>query len=81
MSSRPTESASIHFQTAKRYSASASKSALVRPSDVGEFNMSMATAVNELASGLIDLTNGLRATYLLTEKLEREIRELKGQLR
>ena len=41
----------------------------------------MSIAINELASGLADMLLGLRATYLLLEKLDQDIRALKSQAR
>ena len=41
----------------------------------------LAAGVNSIAAGLQHLSDGLRATYLLIEKLEREIHEVKSQLR
>ena len=49
------------------------------PHKAGEFNTKMSIAINELATRLADMTRGLRATYLLLEKLDQDIRALKSQ--
>ena len=51
------------------------------PHKAGEFNTKMSIAINELATRLADMTRGLRATYLLLEKLDQDIHALKSQAR
>ena len=80
-STRPTDSALTHFRMAGRYAGTAGRKSVVSPDKIGEFNLDMSIAFNELASGLVDMTQGLRATYLLLEKLERDVRELQSQRR
>ena len=72
MAERPTDSARAWFGTA----ADLSKKAAIHTGDVA--NTELALAVNHMALGLADLSQGLRATYILLEEVQRSVKSAQG---
>lgn len=69
--SSPTKTAQLAFSSGK-YAIQ-----MAKVSENAEVSLYMKSAISELCWGLEHMSIGLRATYMLIEELQREIRQLK----
>lgn len=66
----PTEMAKVQFDVANKWGH-----AVVESNSASEDLKNLGAACRDIAGGLTDMSTGLRATYMLLEKIERMLTE------
>jgi hypothetical protein len=73
MTDRPTDSAIIHFKQVHAQVVQGINSFIQNPGPDGSFKVSLLQSIDELGKGLIDLSVGIRAVYILLEEIKRKV--------